>query len=86
MTELMATGRDCSFMIRNTSFTKQVNFYICKIQIKPKLYPLYVTLYPCERSRKNCLVIIVLLSYKNRLNLTKENKKQDALSDISLTG
>ena len=36
----MATGRDSSFMIRNTSFTKQVHFYICKIQIKPKLYPL----------------------------------------------
>ena len=40
MTELMATGRANSFMIRNTSFTKQVHFYICKIQIKPKLYPL----------------------------------------------
>ena len=40
MTELMATGRASSFMIRNTSFTKQVHFYICKIQIKPKLYPL----------------------------------------------
>ena len=40
MTELMAAGRDSSFMIRNTSFTKQVHFYICKIQIKPKLYPL----------------------------------------------
>ena len=40
MTELMITGRDSSFMIRNTSFTKQVHFYICKIQIKPKLYPL----------------------------------------------
>ena len=36
----MATGKDCSFMIRNTSFTKQVHFYICKIQIKPNLYPL----------------------------------------------
>ena len=36
----MATGRASSFMIRNTSFTKQVHFYICKIQIKPKLYPL----------------------------------------------
>ena len=40
MTELMVTGRASSFMIRNTSFTKQVHFYICKIQIKPKLYPL----------------------------------------------
>ena len=40
MTELMITDRDSSFMIRNTSFTKQVHFYICKIQIKPKLYPL----------------------------------------------
>ena len=40
MTELMATGRASSFMIRNTSFTKQVHFYICKIQTKPKLYPL----------------------------------------------
>ena len=40
MTELMTTGRDSSFMIRNTSFTKQVHFYICKIQIKPKLYHL----------------------------------------------
>ena len=36
----MITGRDSSFMIRNTSFTKQVHFYICKIQIKLKLYPL----------------------------------------------
>ena len=36
----MATGRACSFMMRNTSFSKQVHFYICKIQIKPKLYPL----------------------------------------------
>ena len=35
----MTIGRDSSFMIRNTSFTKQVHFYICKIQIiKPKLY------------------------------------------------
>ena len=40
MTELMRTGRDSSFMIGNISFTKQVHFYICKIQIKPKLYPL----------------------------------------------
>ena len=40
MTELMITGRDSSFMIRNTSSTKQVYFYICKIQIKPKLFPL----------------------------------------------
>ena len=40
MTELMATGRDSSFMIRNISFTKHVHFYICKIQIKPKLCPL----------------------------------------------
>ena len=40
MTELMTTGRDSSFMIRNISFTKQVHFYICKIQIRPKLYPL----------------------------------------------
>ena len=40
MTELMIPDRDSSFMIRNTSFTKQVHFYICKIQIKPKLYPL----------------------------------------------
>ena len=43
MTELMTTSRDSSFMIRNisfTKFTKQVHFYICKIQIKPKLYPL----------------------------------------------
>ena len=40
MTELMTTGRDSSFMIRNISFTKQVHFYICKIKIKPKLYPL----------------------------------------------
>ena len=40
MTELMITGRDSSFIIMNTSFTKQVHFYICKIQIKPKLYPL----------------------------------------------
>ena len=40
MTELMTTGRDSSFIIRNTSFTKQVHFYICKIQIRPKLYPL----------------------------------------------
>ena len=36
----MTTGRDSSFMIRNISFTKQVHFYICKIQIRPKLYPL----------------------------------------------
>ena len=36
----MATGRASSFVIKNTSFTKQVHFYICKIQIKPKLYPL----------------------------------------------
>ena len=36
----MTTGRDSSFMIRNTSFTKQVHFYISKIQIKPKLCPL----------------------------------------------
>ena len=40
MTELMTTDKDSSFMIRNTSFTKQVHFYICKIQIKPKLYSL----------------------------------------------
>ena len=40
MTESMTTGRDSSFMIRNISFTKQVHFYICKIQIRPKLYPL----------------------------------------------
>ena len=40
MTELMTTGRDSSFMIKNISFTKQVHFYICKIQIRPKLYPL----------------------------------------------
>ena len=40
MTELMTTGRDSSFMIRNISFTKQVHFYICKIRIRPKLYPL----------------------------------------------
>ena len=40
MTELTTTGRDSLFMIRNTSFTEQVHFYICKIQIKPKLYPL----------------------------------------------
>ena len=39
MTELMTTGRDSSFMMRNISFTKQVYFYICKIQIRPKLYP-----------------------------------------------
>ena len=35
----MTTGRDSSFMIKNISFTKQVHFYICKIQIRPKLYP-----------------------------------------------
>ena len=40
MTELMTTGRDSSFMIRSISFTKQVHFCICKIQIRPKLYPL----------------------------------------------
>ena len=40
MTELMATDRASSLMIRNTSFTKQVHFNICKIQIKPNLYPL----------------------------------------------
>ena len=40
MIELMATGRASSFIIMNISFTKQVHFYICKIQIKPKLYPL----------------------------------------------
>ena len=40
MTELMTTGRDSSFMIRNISFTKQAHFYICKIKIRPKLYPL----------------------------------------------
>ena len=40
MTELMATGRDSSFMIRNISFTKKVHFYICKIQIRPNLHPL----------------------------------------------
>ena len=27
-------------MIKNTSFTKQVHLYTCKIQIKPKPYPL----------------------------------------------
>ena len=37
---MMATGRDSLFMIRNTSFTKQVHFCIFKIQIKPKLYDL----------------------------------------------
>ena len=36
----MTTGRDSSFMIRNISFTEQVHFYICIIQIRPKLYPL----------------------------------------------
>ena len=40
MTELMITDRDSSFIIRNTSFTKQVHCFICKIQLKPKLYPL----------------------------------------------
>ena len=40
MTKLMTTGRDSSFMIRNISFTKQVHFFNCKIQIRPKLYPL----------------------------------------------
>ena len=35
----MATGTDSSFMIRNILFTKQVHFYTCKIQIKPKPYP-----------------------------------------------
>ena len=40
MTELMTTGRDSSFMIRNISFTKQVHFFNSKIQIRPKLYPL----------------------------------------------
>ena len=34
----MTTDRDSSFMIRNTSFTKQVHLYICKIQIMPKVY------------------------------------------------
>ena len=36
----MATGRNTSFMIKNTSFTKQVHFYAGKIKIKPKPYPL----------------------------------------------
>ena len=35
----MATGIDNSFMMRITSFTKQVHFYTYKIQIKPKPYP-----------------------------------------------
>ena len=32
---LMTTDRDSSFMIRNTSFTKQVHFYTCKAQFVP---------------------------------------------------
>ena len=52
MTELMATGRASSFMIRNTSFTKQVHFYICKIQIKSKLYLL------SRREQKYCTSLL----------------------------
>ena len=37
---LITTDRDSSFMTRNTSITKQAHFYTCKIQIKPKPYPL----------------------------------------------
>ena len=32
MSALMTTDRDISFMIRNTSFTKQVHFYTCEAQ------------------------------------------------------
>ena len=37
---MMAKGRDSFLMRKTTLFTKQVQFYACKNQIKPKLYPL----------------------------------------------
>ena len=37
---MMATSRDSLFMRRITLLTKQVPFYACKIEIKPKPYPL----------------------------------------------
>ena len=40
MTELMITGRDSFIYDKEYFLSKQIHFYICKIQIKPKLYPL----------------------------------------------